>query len=500
MDTSDYHPLLFRRQYLITPFAFKCPFSFNREEINNEYILHYHPDLKFTKVSNHNQSLILLGDIYDYLDPKADNSSILTRLLGNDFLSLVEKTYGFAGRFVLICSERNGIKLFTDAVAQRKIFHTTKENQGFCSSNPHLLAQVLGFEKTANTCWLEYYASYEFEKKFNSNIGYFTLYDEIRQVIPNHYLDLNNNKAIRFWPMKKINKIDDKDIVTLSAQMIKGFMTSAANRYPLMVPVTSGGDSRIILAATRDLTHNVFYYINYMDEIKNKPDMWVPEKLLKKHNREFHVLYTNEQEINEEFKKIFYLNNPFPNVQYLAVIYNYYLNYPEMVNTPGGVMPIIKSLFTSTEKNISGKFLAQLYKVDRFSCASLFYNDWLDEFNNECKASAISLFDLLYWEERTCNWAGQVVQDKDIAQEEFIPFNSHRLITTMLNYTMERRRKPRYELHYELIRNLWPELLEIPFNPSMKSTIKRELLSLGIYEPIYKLRKIVLSLSCRKPA
>jgi len=489
-----YNNLIFRRQYFISPLPLECPFENKIEKINNRYSLFYHPDLVVTKVTNHNRTLILLGDFYDYQDPEASNWDILCKSLEYEFSSLVERTFRLAGRFVLIYSDVSSIKLFSDAVAQRKIFHAVKDNQVYCASNPHLLAQVLGIEKTSNNCWVEYYRSTEFRKKFNSNIGYFSLYDEIKQVLPNHYLDLLNYKINRFWPISKIEKLDDKEIVKISAQMVKGFITAAANRYPLMIPVTSGGDSRIILAATKDLTKNIFYYINFSKEIENKPDIWVPQKLLQKHNRNFNVLFPNENNIDDEFKKAFFLNNPMPNDYFLPIIYNYYLNHSEKVNLPGGVIPIIKSLFYSKEKNITGKELARIYKVDRFPCSVLFYSEWLNEFNKECKDSNINLYDLLYWEERTCNWAGQIIQDKDIAQEDFIPFNSQHLIATMLNYSRSKRMKPRYELHYEIIKKLWPELLRIPFNPSLKNTIKRKLLVFGIYEPINYLRKLIIKM------
>lgn len=491
MNHPDYHHLLFRRQYLISPIQIECPFRYDTIKINGNYTLYYHRDLVVTKVSNKKRTLILLGDLYDFQDQKASNTEIINKLLVYDFLTLVEETFRFAGRFVLIYAEPNVVKLYSDAVAQRKIFHTIKDNNVHCASNPHLLAKVLGLEKTKNNCWLDYYQSSEFKENLNSNIGYFTLYDEIRQVLPNHYLDLVHNNVYRFWPLERIKKIEDKDVVHHSAQMIKGFVLAAANRYPLMIPVTAGGDSRLILAATKERTRNVFYYINFSKDIENKPDIWVPKKLLKKINRKFNILYPDERIVDNEFKQAYYTNNPIPHDYFLAIIYNYYLHYPEKVNVPGGVIPIIKSLYHTNEKEITGKKLAHLYKVEKYPCSIDFYNDWLNGFNNECKNSDISLFDLLYWEDRTCNWAGQIIQDKDIAQEEFIPFNSQQLIITMLNYTKSRRTKPRFELHNEIIKELWPELLEIPFNPSLKNTIKSILIYLGIYRLFYNIWKFI---------
>ena len=488
MQNIDYDNLRFRRGYLLTSLQVECPFNHNTEAINKDFTLYYHPDLVFTKVFDKLKSLYLLGDLYDYQDQKATNVAILNKLIFKDFDALVAGTSIYAGRFVLIYSGKEGIRLFHDAASLRKIFYVEKSGNQSCASNPHLLAKAFGFERTGNTCWLDFYESDEFIQLFNGNIGYYTLYDEVRQVLPNHYFDLINNKTVRYWPKEIVEKIDDKEIVRTCAQMIKGFVSAAAFRYPLMIPVTSGYDSRIIYAATRDLTKNIFYYINYSEELKGKPDYLIPKKMLEDNGRTFNIVIPNNQ-IEERFKEKYYYNNPIPHDFFLPVIYNYFLNFSDKINLPGGFIPVIKSLFDADIKEISGRKLARLYKVERFPCAVDFYTNWLNSTQEICNNLNVDIFDLLYWEDRTCNWGTQVSQDKDIAQDELLIFNSRLLMATMLNYTRSRRKKPRYELHKEIVRELWPELLKIPYNPSLKSTIRKYMVNLGLYKPISNIMK-----------
>lgn len=484
MQNIDYEYLNFRRGYLLTSLQLECPFIHKTEKINEDYFLYYHPDLVFTKVSDHETSLILLGDLFDSEDQKASNESILKQIISNDFDSIVVSTFKYMGRFVLIYSGPEGIKLFHDAASLRKIFYTTKENHHVSASNPHLLAKALGIDKSTNSCWIEFYQSKEFMKLFNSNIGFYTIYDEIRQVLPNHYYDIKNNKIVRFWPNEVIKKIDDQKIVSISARMIKGFISAAAHRYQLMLPITSGYDSRIIYAATKDIESKIYYYmINFPDELINKQDLLIPEKMLGSHHRKFNLI-PYDFPVDEQFKTAYYNNNPLPYELFLPVLNNYLENFPDMINLPGGFIPLIKSLYDVDIKEISGVKLARLYEVDRFSCAVEFYNKWLANSKQLCDNYSINVCDLLYWEDRVCNWGTQLTQDKDIAQDELYVFNSQLLMITMLNYTRNKRKKPYYELHKKLVNELWPELNKFPYNPSFKDTLQRNLIKAGLYKPI----------------
>ena len=489
MQNIDYERLIYRRQYVIGRLIPLCPFSHKIQLLSKEYSLFYHIDLVFTRVTDNKNTLILLGDIYDYKNPKNSNKDILNQLIGSDFDALLKWTSEMAGRFVLIYHNEKNIRILHDASACRKIFYTVKDGNICCASTQHLLARVSGYQKTSNKSLLDYYQSPEFKSNFNSNIGYLTYYDEIKQVLPNHYLNIDPFEIVRYWPNKQLASISLEECVSRSVEMIKGFVMAAYSRYPLMVPITSGYDSRIILAALKEIKDKIFFYLNSSEDTIDSADSRVSSAMLGRFNVKMNLLNIDKS-VDDRFRDIYFQNNPLATHEFLPIIYNYYKNFPEKLNLPGGTIPIIKALYHFSAKEITPDLLAKSYHLDKFEIAHDFYKDWFNKTKDVAKRYNYNIYDLLYWEDRTCNWGTQTQLDKDIAQEEFVPFNSRELISTMLAYDKKYRQKPYFKLNKEIIRRLWPSLLEFPFNPSFKKSIKEMLISLKLYKPYMKFKKL----------
>ena len=112
---------------------------------------------------------------------------------------------------------------------------------------------------------------------------------------PNKYIDLLLKKIVRYWPVKeseiKPKKIPIDDVVNICSQMIQGFLESANKRYKLMIPVTAGNESRLLLAASKNIKNDVFYYINKTKDMSDSHnDIRIPKKLLGKINLKFHII------------------------------------------------------------------------------------------------------------------------------------------------------------------------------------------------------------------
>ena len=72
---------------------------------------------------------------------------------------------------------------------------------------------------------------------------------------------------------------------------------------------------------------------------------------------------------------------------------------------------------------------------------------------------------MLYWEQRLGNWAAMVFAEQDVVLEEISPFNNRLLIETLLSSPRNLRAYPDYPLYWQLISEMWPEVLGLPFNP-----------------------------------
>jgi hypothetical protein len=484
MQKNESERLRYRRQYILSPRPIDCNFLNSAYSLKDNITLYAHVDLKVTMAASSDIRLVLLGDLFDYEYPEKDNEELLYDMIHADFSVFLEKISKYAGRFVIIYISSQKVYLLTDAAASRKVYYCRQNEGVYCASQPHLLASTLTLQYTRNPSKLSFYDSFDFTRLNNSNIGNTTMYDEIFQLIPNHYLDYSDNTSTRFWPFQKINILPLDEVVDKCAKMLKGYITGFSNRYKLMLPVTGGKDSRLLLSATYDIRNDLFYYINKEEQMSDTShDITIPSSLLPKLNLDFHILKPYI-EIDEEFRKIYFANNPYGNEKYLPIIYNYYKNFSDRINLPGIFVNIAEDVYEVYGKKISPQVLAELIQVETYDYAEPYYSEWLKGCQELCEKCNINVLNLLYWEERIANWGTQIQLDKDIAQEDIIPYNSRLLIETMLSADLKYREKHDFIIFCRMTRKLWPETLQAPCNPEFKADFLKFTKAIGIMKII----------------
>jgi hypothetical protein len=209
--------------------------------------------------------------------------------------------------------------------------------------------------------------------------------------------------------------------------------------------------------------------------------------LFKENQIDFHVEYPCSS-IDPVFEKIYFENNEYATTRYLPFIYNYYLNFGDKVNLPGNTATAGNEWFRGTRMRITGKRLAKRYKVEQWDFAIAYYNRWIQGIIDHYPDNNIHLYDLFYWEERLANWGGQIQMDKDIAQEDINPYNSRNLVALYLSVPPRYLEIPFFELYAEVIRQMWPELLNLPMNTSLKRSIFKVMKTLGVLNFYFKMR------------
>lgn len=494
MTNSETEKLKYRRQYVLAPEQIQCPFIHQETSLNNNYTLYSHPDLLVTEFIKGEIKLILLGDMFDYIHPDSNNLDILKNIIDEDLNQFLERTSRYTGRFVLIYQNIDQIYLVTDATATKKVYYSNRDTKLWLASQSYLLGMLLGLSKTSNKSKLEYYDSRDFSRLDYANIGNTTYYDEIVQLIPNHYLNVFDHSVSRFWPNSRTDYRPLEEVAEECAKMVKGYMEALATRYSPMLPVTAGNDSRLLLAGTRNIKKKFYYYINreaYLTE--NSADIYIPQKLLKKLDLPFHI-HELPTKIDDDFRRIYFDNNPLASEKFLPHIFNYYKNYQSKVNLPGNFAAAPWSLHQVNKRKITANALAKLYGLSDYVYAVSYYKDWLQACKQLCSECNINPLNLFYWEERLANWGTQTQLDKDIAQDDINPLNSRMLIANFFSVKMKYNDIPDYLLHRKIIRILWPELLSVPINPSRKNRILKGIKLLGLLDLFrriqYRLRNL----------
>jgi len=489
MEAFELERLRFRSQYLLVPKEIACPFNHVVKKLAGSYILYSHVDLLVTDYSNGFMQLVLLGDIFDYDDKHKTNQEILSDISDNNLSLILPKLARYTGRFVLICVEKNDIYLLHDATATRKVYYCKINDLVYCSSQPHLLAKVLGLNPTSNPSKLEYYDSKRFIGLFNASIGTTTYYDEVQQLLPNHYFSVSGYNTIRFWPTEKRQDISVEECAEICAPMIRGYMENICSRYETMLPVTAGKDTRTLLAAAYNIKDKLYYYTNKEEHMSaDYVDLQIPSKLLTKLGLEYHILNPYKLEIDEGFKKVYFENNPLASQFFLPIIYNYYINFSDRVNLPGNIATSASWFFPNLKKNISSKTLVDIYRVNQFQYAWETYSDWLKGIQESVNQTGFLIMDLFYWEERLGNWGTQIQIDKDIAQNDINPFNSRMMVETILSVEpVYKRNMGTYPINSAIIKRLWPECLDLPINPCLRNKFYRGLEMFGLLGVYYRM-------------
>ncbi len=78
--------------------------------------------------------------------------------------------------------------------------------------------------------------------------------------------------------------------VAASTELLRNLVSSAIKRYKVKFALTGGIDSRALLAAAKEYSKVLIFFVDKMGIITNKhSDVWVPKKISRKFGLNFSV-------------------------------------------------------------------------------------------------------------------------------------------------------------------------------------------------------------------
>jgi hypothetical protein len=461
--------LLYRRQFLLTRNPIEKLDDWNRLQVG-QYCLHVHPDLQLTVVKDSTKTLTLLGYLFDPDRYQSSNQEILQNILDvtEDFGSFILALKAYVGRYAVFYQDRVSLTLVQDALALREVYYCLRENEIVCGSQPNLLVNFSQpkIKESSDPEVLDFVQNHlPHIRRGRLWVGDGTPFDEIKHLLPNHYLDLQRMESLRYWPNSQLQKIELDEAVPKCASFLQGALKAAALRYPLMLAVTSGEDSRSLLAASKEISDSVYFFINKHNNLtEQNPDIKVPKELFGRIGIPFNV-HNYSREVPEEFKQIFLKNTFYAEERLLPVIYNvYHKQHNEKLNVLG-VGEVGRTKFFDAPKNMSPYYLAYMLRYRKSAYAVSQCALWLNETKSIARQFQLNIMTLFWWEVLIGNWGAVGNSESDIAIEEFDPFASHYLYEIFLSVDAKYRTFKNNILFRELIKFMWPQLLDMPFNP-----------------------------------
>ena len=471
---------LFPNQFLIAPETVTQLHGWKTLHIREHIVANLHPELPAVQVQGIQSSLTLLGYILDPNDPAASDQDILEKLLlgFSSINDLLDSTSAYGGRWVIIATQSEQTWMFSDALGLRQAFFTPQHHRGgmWIGSQPGILAEYLGLDM--GEAATEFTESFDFRTHEEYRWpAASTPFKEVKHLLPNHYLDLGTGQDIRYWPEASMEPISLNVAVDRLAHLLPGLIKAAAMRFDLALGITAGWDSRLVLAASHEISDRLDYVTvrqGRMPDTAN--DIVIPARLLARLGLTHTVIKAlpyMSTEFNYRFKRSVYLAHDHYGGDAEAILA--WSQRRKVVMTGSGAeigrCSFRAQLPDPDRRRISAHDLARLQKMGDSQFAIEAFEEWLGGLGERHGSVLLDLFE---WEQGHGNWLAMTQLEFDSAwQDIFTPYNCRDVLTTLLSVDERYRRKPDYLLYRMAIERLWPNVMGVPINPQPPAKRKR---------------------------
>lgn len=469
-------------QFLLGPLYADCFEGWQKIVIDNRTRLTAHPDLATAQASDGAKSLTLIGCILDPGDPAASNVDILGRLLAGfaSISELIRSTGSFGGRWIIIATNGKERFIFNDALGLRQVFYTNPADTGslWAMSQPGNGAEMLGLPREQEA--VTYVNSHSFRSHSEYRWpGEASPFKGLKHLLPNHWLDLDTGACHRFWPMQPLARIEPEVVIERLSVLLPGMIRAAAQRFDLVLGITAGLDSRLVLAAARDIKDTLsFITVRQGKMSDDHMDLTVPGRLLERLGLSHEIIrapVSMTPEFGQAFKRSVYLAHDHYGPDAEAILRRFSRTKAVLTGSGAevGRCSFRKAFPWSDSRTIAPAHLARLQRMSGEPFALRHFERWL---NDAAPRYNVKLLDLFEWEQGHGNWLAMTQLEFDIAWREIItPYNCREVLTMLLGVDERYRRAPDYVLFYRLIDMLWPDVLQEPINPRPRQSLRQRL-------------------------
>ncbi len=463
------------------------------------YHIYAHRELEVTRVEHEHTKLLLVGYMVDPMHPERSNRGILDDM-ATDVQSIdavAPYLNVIAGRFVLLVSVSGDIYVFHDPCGLRSVYYARYEGKTYIGSQPSIFCLVMPVREGSRNLAYQNSPYKRHHREYWIPSGC-SLYENIHHLTPNHYLNLQTVKPVRYWPNERLERRELSDAVEESSEWLRRLIQGAHARFSLALPLTAGRDSRLLLGACRDIASDVFFYtLQYGSLRRSSSDIKIAQRVIRRLGHEHHLV--DCQGGAEAWFSHLYRENVANTHEYWErIAYGMLKEFPpQRVCLKGNCSEICCCYYYKSGKHPSVASVDQLVSfVSGWETLDFVHDslsDWLAEATAVAGDTGVNLLDLFYWEHRMGSWQAQSQLEWDIVQEVYTPFNHRRLLEAMLGVPTRYRCWPHYALYEEMTRALWPEVLAEPINPpDSTAALCRSLLAhLGLESVAHRLRGLL---------
>lgn len=362
--------------------------------------------------------------------------------------NMVRQLRKIGGTYVVIRYTRKEVVLYTDPAAMLGVYYSDTA----VASTPTLIPG-LARDKAID-------AEYPLRGVDNWYTGSLTPFVGVRALMANHCLRISDRETKRFWPVKEsfFAQASD-DAIANCCLILREMMNQVSVLGKPLLSLTGGRDSRVNLAASRDLTGIMEYFTLRSRNVK-RCDLDIPKKLVEKFNLR-HTFY--DCDAAPEWLLAYYdevasglsigaRRDILGGAVKLAGENRIHIN--------GNLGAITKSYFWHSPNPREVKISALVKEFEnKADCIVKGVEEWLRSVPADTPPT--TTYNLMYLEQRGGRWAGTGENASSLFYESFTPFNSRELFEQLSSMPVSAISGG--SLLVDFVHHLWPELLSVPY-------------------------------------
>jgi len=441
------------------------------------------------------RTLHIYGLILDPAHPTHTTGDIARSLLSCETLdSFLRATSSLGGTFLLIWQSPAGSFVVPDSGALRPCFYYHRDGQTHLGSSAKGLQQALPESKQPPLEDTDFFQS-AFAKKGLFVMGR-TPWRGLRQLLPNHFLNLDTGSSHRYFPWESYHARPWASVLPELIGILRGQIAAAAHRHTLALPLTAGWDSRVLLAVSRPVLdhYSGTYTMRHPYMSDRHEDVRIPPKLAGT-ARMPHQFYTNTGDTIPEVEQLLAAEVDAPNPRNPAMhtnVYNPHLTDQLIIS---GVASETAKRYYGEENNLQPERLAILTGYGDHPYVVEALTEWLVDAQKVADLG-YDILDFFHWEFNVGTSVAREVTEINLSRARvFPPFSHKQLIDTLLRVPPKYRDMYDHRVYREIIKTCWPDLLQYRVNPNRKTDIIRLMKRLGIYTAYTNLKRRLLKQS-----
>ena len=462
---NKYANYLYKRGFLIADKPCHVKDDWKKMNFGGKYYITYDPENECVYITDDNNYVLILGNAMDTIAYSMDLNVIGTELL-TKYSRSIQEMYDYidtlCGRHIVVMGgDDKEPFLVQDAMGLRSVFY--HRNKTLIASHYNLVHDFSGDER--HPFMSEYLNMTPTPWLLPGNI---TPYENIVALLPNHVLNIRTLAVKRFWPRENHRDVSVDEAMDYIAGCLKKQISLLAENRKIMIGLTKGNDSRVTLAACKDIANSVLFW-SYFG--KGDPGQTEDARFTKEYTHKFGLNYL-QIDTTERSCTI----DEWMQIQSVAFMNHYHKHNFEAIPAYFNKLPkgrisirsigteIVRSDYYGAMPNYAqwedlAKGFYSKYLDNKTVCDA--YKNLYDEFEYDKLFNYLAA-DIFYWEYRMGLWMGAAVVVKDdINFDTWVPFNCRKILEYGLS--VPRYYKKSDTIIYEVIRRLWPDLwFDIP--------------------------------------